>query len=77
MFWCAQCKPCADGYPNHCEKLLEIGFSVDGAFAKYVAVDARYLWSLEGWDGTVRCSELLPPLLLSQKAPGAPGPRGS
>ncbi len=48
MFWCAQCKPCADGYPNHCEKLQEIGFSVDGAFAKYVAVDARYLWSLEG-----------------------------
>src|SRR3990172_1446143 len=28
MFWCAQCKPCADGYPNHCEKLQEIGFSV-------------------------------------------------
>ncbi len=48
MFWCAQCKPCADGYPNHCEKLQEIGFSCDGAFAKYVTVDARYLWSLEG-----------------------------
>ncbi|MCZ6820698.1 MAG: scyllo-inosose 3-dehydrogenase [Calditrichaeota bacterium] len=48
MFWCAQCKPCADGYPNHCEKLQEIGFSCDGAFAKYVTVDSRYLWSLEG-----------------------------
>ncbi len=48
MFWCAQCKPCADGYPNHCEKLQEIGFSTDGAFAKYTKVDARYLWSLEG-----------------------------
>ncbi len=48
MFWCAQCKPCADGYPNHCEKLEEIGFSTDGAFAKYTKVDARYLWSLEG-----------------------------
>ncbi|MFQ5603005.1 MAG: scyllo-inosose 3-dehydrogenase [bacterium] len=47
MAWCAQCKPCADGYPNHCERLQEIGFSVDGAFAKYIKVDARYVWSLE------------------------------
>ncbi|MCG8605409.1 alcohol dehydrogenase catalytic domain-containing protein [bacterium] len=48
MAWCAQCKPCADGYPNHCERLQEIGFSIDGAFAKYIKVDARYVWSLEG-----------------------------
>ncbi|MFQ6113963.1 MAG: scyllo-inosose 3-dehydrogenase [bacterium] len=48
MAWCAQCKPCADGHPNHCERLQEIGFSVDGAYAKYIKVDARYVWSLEG-----------------------------
>ncbi len=48
MEWCAQCKPCADGFPNHCEKLEEIGFSVDGAYAKYIKVESRYLWSLEG-----------------------------
>ncbi|MFQ5752485.1 MAG: scyllo-inosose 3-dehydrogenase [bacterium] len=48
MAWCAQCKPCADGYPNHCERLQEIGFSIDGAYARYIKVDARYLWSLEG-----------------------------
>lgn len=47
MFWCASCRPCADGYPNHCEKLQEIGFSCDGAFAEYVKVDSRYIWSLE------------------------------
>jgi len=47
MFWCASCRPCADGYPNHCEKLQEIGFSCDGAFAEYVKVDSRYVWSLE------------------------------
>ncbi|MDD5698944.1 MAG: scyllo-inosose 3-dehydrogenase [Victivallaceae bacterium] len=47
MFWCSYCKPCADGYPNHCEALQEIGFSVDGAFTKYAAVNARYLWNLE------------------------------
>ncbi len=47
MIWCSTCRPCADGYPNHCERLQELGFSVDGAYAKYIKVDSRYLWSLE------------------------------
>jgi len=47
MIWCAQCKPCADGYPNHCENLEEIGFSIDGAYAKYIKINARYCWSIE------------------------------
>jgi scyllo-inosose 3-dehydrogenase len=46
MFWCSYCRPCADGNPNQCEALQEMGFSVDGAFAEYVAVNSRYLWSL-------------------------------
>jgi threonine dehydrogenase-like Zn-dependent dehydrogenase len=47
MIWCAQCQPCADGYPNHCERLEELGFSIDGAYAKYLTVNARFVWSLE------------------------------
>ena len=47
MIWCGECKPCADGYPNHCERLDEIGINVDGGFAKYLVVPARTLWSLE------------------------------
>jgi threonine dehydrogenase-like Zn-dependent dehydrogenase len=47
MVWCAQCRPCCDGFPNHCESLQEIGFSIDGAYAKYIKMNARYLWSLE------------------------------
>lgn len=47
MIWCARCKPCADGWPNHCERLDELGFNVDGAFAKYVVVPDRVVWSLE------------------------------
>ncbi|MFC1543167.1 scyllo-inosose 3-dehydrogenase [Candidatus Neomarinimicrobiota bacterium] len=47
MIWCSQCKPCTDGFPNHCERLEELGFSIDGAYARYVKVDARYVWSLE------------------------------
>jgi threonine dehydrogenase-like Zn-dependent dehydrogenase len=48
MMWCSQCQPCADGFPNHCEALQEIGFSCDGAYAKYIKMDSRYIWSLEG-----------------------------
>jgi threonine dehydrogenase-like Zn-dependent dehydrogenase len=48
MIWCGQCKPCCDGYPNHCERLQELGFSIDGAYAHYIKVNARYVWSLEG-----------------------------
>ncbi len=47
MMWCSYCKPCCDGYPNHCEQLQEIGFSIDGAYAKYIKVDSRYLWSID------------------------------
>lgn len=46
MFWCGHCKPCADGFPNHCENLQELGFTTNGAFARYVKVDAKYIWSL-------------------------------
>lgn len=47
MLWCGSCRPCADGYPNQCEALQELGFSCDGAFAEYIKVDARYVWSIE------------------------------
>jgi threonine dehydrogenase-like Zn-dependent dehydrogenase len=47
MVWCGECKPCADGYPNHCERLDEIGFNIDGAFTKYITVPAKLLWSLD------------------------------
>lgn len=47
MLWCGRCRPCADGYPNHCEALEEIGFSCDGSFARYVRLKAKYCWSLE------------------------------
>ncbi|TFG08953.1 MAG: alcohol dehydrogenase [Promethearchaeota archaeon] len=47
MVWCGECRPCCDGYPNHCERLQEIGFSIDGAFAEYIAVPAKLCWSLK------------------------------
>jgi len=47
MLWCGSCQPCADGWPNHCERLDEIGFNVHGAFAEYIVLHDRCIWSLE------------------------------
>ncbi len=47
MLWCGQCKPCADGQPNHCERLDEIGFNVNGAYTKYILLPSRTIWSLD------------------------------
>lgn len=51
MVWCGECRPCCDGYPNHCERLQEIGFSIDGAYAEYIAVPAKLCWSLKKLKG--------------------------
>ncbi|MFX0099023.1 MAG: scyllo-inosose 3-dehydrogenase [Candidatus Hodarchaeota archaeon] len=51
MVWCGECKPCCDGFPNHCERLQEIGFSIDGAYAKYITVPAKLCWSLKKLEG--------------------------
>ncbi len=47
MVWCGKCRPCADGWPNHCEKLDEIGFNINGAFTRCLAVPSRLVWGLE------------------------------
>lgn len=51
MLWCGSCQPCADGWPNHCERLDEIGFNVDGAFTEYIILPDRCLWSLDPLKG--------------------------
>jgi len=58
MFWCAYCRPCSEGNPNQCEQLQEMGFSVDGGFENYVALDARYLWSLVELQDTYKGNDL-------------------
>ena len=58
MYWCGYCKPCCDGYPNHCENLEEMGITVDGAFAEYIKVKAKYCWSLKALEGTYKGSDL-------------------
>ena len=46
MIWCGYCRPCRDGYPNQCKNLEEIGFTIDGAFAEYIAIGAKFCWKL-------------------------------
>jgi threonine dehydrogenase-like Zn-dependent dehydrogenase len=47
MIWCGECTPCRNGFPNHCENLEEIGFTIPGAFANYIAVGAKYCWKID------------------------------
>lgn len=47
MVWCGHCRPCRDGYPNHCQNLEEIGFTINGAFAEYISVPAKLCWKVD------------------------------
>ncbi len=58
MLWCGSCKPCADGWPNHCERLDEIGFNVNGAFARYIVLPTKVLWSLDALKGKYKDEEV-------------------
>lgn len=47
MIWCGYCTPCRSGFPNHCTNLEEIGFTINGAFAEYLAIGAKYCWKID------------------------------
>jgi scyllo-inosose 3-dehydrogenase len=46
MQWCGRCRSCRRGLFNACDNLEELGFTVPGAMAQYVAVDEKYCWKL-------------------------------
>ncbi len=47
MIWCGHCVPCRNGFPNHCTNLEEIGFTINGGFADYLVINAKYCWRIE------------------------------
>jgi len=49
MIWCGYCTPCRNGFPNHCTNLEEIGFTIPGAFAEYIAIGAKYCWKIDAY----------------------------
>jgi scyllo-inosose 3-dehydrogenase len=46
MIWCGECIPCRNGWPNQCQHLEEIGFTIDGAMAEQLVVGAKYCWPI-------------------------------
>jgi threonine dehydrogenase-like Zn-dependent dehydrogenase len=44
--WCGQCTECRGGYWNQCRYIEDLGFTINGGFAEYAKVDAKYCWSL-------------------------------
>ena len=44
--YCARCQLCRQGFHGHCENFEQIGFTMDGAFAEYVTVPEKLLWSV-------------------------------
>jgi len=47
MIWCGRCVPCRNGYPNQCTNLEEIGFTIPGAFANFIALDEKFCWKID------------------------------
>jgi len=41
--WCGRCRPCKAGFPNFCENMEELGFTIPGALADGIRVDERYV----------------------------------
>jgi len=45
--WCGVCASCRSGHVNQCKAIDLLGFSRDGAFAEYVAIDEKHCWKLD------------------------------
>ena len=57
---CGTCKPCRSGYEAQCERLKEYGIHIHGAFAEYIAVDAKTAHKLPGDFSPVRGASIEP-----------------
>jgi hypothetical protein len=44
--WCGECRQCRGGYWNQCAHIEDLGFTLNGGFAEYVKVKAKFCWSL-------------------------------
>jgi threonine dehydrogenase-like Zn-dependent dehydrogenase len=46
MVVCNSCEPCRRGFPNQCERLDDVGFTMNGGFAELLRVPERNCWSI-------------------------------
>lgn len=44
--YCGRCNTCRQGFHGHCDRFEQIGFTIPGAFAEYVAVPETLLWDV-------------------------------
>ncbi len=47
MLYCGVCEACRSGRPNQCADLDMVGFSAPGAFATWITLPERLVWSLD------------------------------
>jgi hypothetical protein len=59
IMWCGKCVPCRTGMPNQCEHVELMGLSVDGAFAEFISVNAKYCWKLNALEERFARKEIL------------------
>jgi len=46
ILWCGYCRSCKAGFPNFCENVQELGFTVPGALAEFVKIEMKYAHKL-------------------------------
>lgn len=44
--WCGECRECRGGFWNQCRNIEDLGFTLNGGFAEFVKVKAKFCWSL-------------------------------
>lgn len=44
--YCGRCNMCRQGFNGHCENFEQLGFTIPGAFAEYVAVPEKLCWDV-------------------------------
>ncbi|WP_408960390.1 scyllo-inosose 3-dehydrogenase [Natrinema sp. 74] len=44
--YCGRCNMCRQGFMGHCENFEQLGFTIPGAFAEYVAVPEKLCWDV-------------------------------
>ena len=59
IMWCGKCVPCRTGMPNQCEYVELMGLSVNGAFAEFISVNAKYCWKLNALEERFAREEVL------------------
>jgi threonine dehydrogenase-like Zn-dependent dehydrogenase len=45
--YCGRCQQCRRGFHGHCENFEQVGFTMSGAFAEYVTIPEKIVWSVE------------------------------